>query len=524
MVPATPGPVVAPDGPAATVPAPPSPTHPTGPEPAPAARWAVWWLRLSVLGFVLLSITYVATRSPWWDEGLYADVARQFALHGELRSGAMSEPGTFGHDPLPEMTEHAYWTTPLYPVTLGLWFRAVGDGLVQMRALSLLFGLALLWSWWHVVRQLTGSRTTAHVATGLIALSSHVLWIASIGRMETMSVALLGAGMAAYLHWRERALTRAVAASSALFMLAGLAHPMALVTALGFLAVVLVRDWRRLRIRHVALAAIVALALATPWLLYMMQDVEAFRAQWGANARVRGGGLQDPLRYLLSDLTGRYLHLHFTMLHGINKLRIMELVALVACAAIGLLVPAIRRTRGFRAFLLFAAVSWAALALLDGSRFVQYMAYVFPVYVCVAAVVLTDMTRRSTAWRVAAGVLAAAIIAPGAGGIAIRALRSPYHHDYLPAVAAVRELQRPGVRIVAPSEMGFALGFEGAFVDDMQLRTPADVYVQGELYLTDNPGAWQTRVRETLARDFALVYENPRFRVFARRDAMAREP
>ena len=101
-------------------------------------------LRLSVAAFVVLAAAYAFTRSPWWDEGLYADVANQFAQHGVLRSTLMGPTGTFGAAPLPEMNQHAYWTTPLYPVTMGAWFRLFGTGLLQMRAFSLLCALALL--------------------------------------------------------------------------------------------------------------------------------------------------------------------------------------------------------------------------------------------------------------------------------------------------------------------------------------------------------------------------------------------
>ncbi len=470
-----------------------------------------------------LTLAYAATRAPWWDEGLYADPARNLALHGELRSSVMAPDGTFGTGAtLPRTNERTYWTTPLYPVVLAGWFEAVGVGLLQMRVLSVLLVAGMLGCWWYVVRTWTGSREVAAMAFALMALDSHLLWSASIGRVEALACFLAAAGIAAYVRLRETHLVRAVAAAAGLFAAAALAHPLAAIEGLAFTAVALALDWRRIRPRHVLVVLLVGAAVLAPWVAYVLEDTATFTAQWQANTRGRTGGIVDPLGRLLGDFGRRYLHHHLTALHGVTRLRVVELVALVAALGVAVASPAVRRHRGFRPLALFALVSWAALATLDGTGWVQYFAHVYPAYLALASLAVVALLRGGGVRRAAGLAIAVGLVLPGVGGLLQRVARDPYRNEYLPAVAAVRPYHAAGATIVGGSEFAFALGFDGQLVDDMELRRPADVYIQGELYLTDNPGAWQRRVRATLADEYVRVYRNDRIKVFVRRSLAAR--
>ncbi len=484
----------------------------------PIDRWAQRWAGMAILIFLALTIGYSFARSPWWDEGLYADVANQVAREGQLGSTVMAPVGTFGTDEvLPKMDRYTYWTTPAYPIAVGLWFRAVGTGMVEMRLLSVLFGLLLLGSWWYIVRYLTRSPPLAYAAVGLIALSSHVLWSASIGRPESMSAGLASAAIAVYLRWRERSIGQAAALSAALFALAGLAHPLALVEALACLALVVMLDRKRLRPHHALIVAGIGAVIIAPWVLYVIQDLETFRAQWGANSSARGNALTQPIRYLLTDFADRYVVHHFSVLHGIARLRVAELIGLVACLVVGLSLPRIRRTPGLGMLAALALVSWASLAVLDANRWVQYFAHVFPVYIAAAAVVLVQLARAAMLERAVAVAIAAMLVAPGLGGFVRGIWTNPYRTEYLATVAEVRRHQEPGVRIVGSSELAFALGFDGAFTDDMQMRTQPDLFVAGDMYVLDGSRTWQQRVRQELAADYDLIHENGRFRLFKRR-------
>jgi hypothetical protein len=74
--------------------------------------------------------------------------------------------------------------------------------------------------------------------------------------MEMMTAALGGAGITAFLALREAHFTRAVLVSRSLIVAAGLTHPMAAGYCCGLAALTLYADWKRIRLRHVLVAAV----------------------------------------------------------------------------------------------------------------------------------------------------------------------------------------------------------------------------------------------------------------------------
>ncbi len=476
------------------------------------------WAVGAVLASLVLSVAFSWARAPWWDEGLYADVARQVAENGQLRSTLMGPTGTFGAEPLPHVDARTYWTMPLYPLVIGAVFKAVGVGVLQMRLLSVAWTLVLIAAWAYIAGKLTASRSVGLFALGLIALDSHVLFSASTGRVDPMCVALAALGIAGYLHWRETHLTRAVAAAAALFGAAVLTHQLAVVEGAGFALAVVVLDWRRLRPRHVLAGAAAAGAVLAPWLAYVLEDVATFRAQWGANAGPRTAGLHHPLTALATDLSERYLRYHFTGLQGISRARVLELVALVCCFAIVVAVPAVRRRRGVAVLAVLAVAGWATLAILDGMRWTQYFLHVYPAYLALASVALYTQFGRSRRAALGAAALTTALVMPGVAGVLHRVAQNRYRTDYNRMIAAVKRYNAPGGLVAGGSELAFGLGFDAPLVDDMELRVPARVYVQNEFYHTnDGNSPWQLRVRGELARHYTRVYASPHYQVFVRR-------
>src|SRR5579862_3566986 len=85
--------------------------------------------------YVILSVGNSFARSPWWDEGLFADVAGNFALHGHFGSRVLDPRGYLDYV---EVGRYTYWQFPAYFALLGGWFRVFGEGVVTMRLLSVL--------------------------------------------------------------------------------------------------------------------------------------------------------------------------------------------------------------------------------------------------------------------------------------------------------------------------------------------------------------------------------------------------
>lgn len=479
---------------------------------------------LALLLAAILAVVYAFTREPWWDEGIYADVARQFARTGRLRSSLLGSVGSLGTGDFPGVDQRTYWTMPLHPVVVGLWFRVVGDGMVQTRLLSLAFAAVLVASWGAIVRRLTGSPAVAWIAAAFIAFNKYVLWSVTLGRPEALASGLTVLGAALYLRWREAHLLRAVCVAAALLAAGALAHPLAAVegVALGTVAVVL--DWRRLRPRHLLAAAAVGGAVVSPWLLYIAQDPAMFRAQWTANTRAFGGrsrvaGLSNPLGALASDFVPRYVDQARWGASGSEHVVTVQFVTVFACLAIGVLSPAVRRQQGFRLLALVAAGSWVALAVLDGSRYRQYSLHVYPALVAFGALVVYELASVGRASRVLAGALAVGFTLPGLLWAGSLAWHNVYRRDYLPVVAIVRQQQRAGASVIAGSEFAFELGYDWRrTVDDMEMRRPPDVYVQNDIY---EGFTRKHPVRARLKQDYQVVYANPLYHVYVRRSATA---
>jgi 4-amino-4-deoxy-L-arabinose transferase-like glycosyltransferase len=487
----------------------------------PAPRWLVAAVALALALSVALSIASAVTRAPWWDEGLYADVARQFARFGTMRSTLMGESGSFGFAELPRMNARTYWTTPLYPLTGGVWMRVFGEGLTQIRLLSVAAMLLLVGSWSYVARRLTGSAVIALVVAALLALDSHVLWSGSFFRPEALAAGLAAAAFALYLRLRDERLLWAVCTAAALLAAGALVHPLVLVEALALAAVALRLDWRRLRPLHVAAALGVGLAVLSPWALYILQEPETFRGQWGANMKTvyeasRYDGLLNPIGALWSDLSERWLWHHFTHAKGLARMQFVKLVALTVLLGVALAIPAVRRRRGFGLLGVYALVAWVALAILDTSRYVQYFVHVYPGLLAFSSLALVELARRRMATRLVAAALVVGLVGPGLGSLAIRVTQNSYRNDYLAVVERVRAYQRSGARVVGGSELAFALGFESGFRDDMSMRDPADVYVVNEWY-SEGP-EHSPSLRQRLARDYRVTYKTPRYKVYTRRD------
>src|SRR4051812_35641174 len=89
------------------------------------------------LAFLVLSTAYSFTRSPWWDEGLFADVAVHFRKFGTLGSSVLA---SHSYLDLPEVDRYTYWHFPLYPLSLGTWFHFAPITVQSMRMYSVLWG------------------------------------------------------------------------------------------------------------------------------------------------------------------------------------------------------------------------------------------------------------------------------------------------------------------------------------------------------------------------------------------------
>src|SRR6185437_16024091 len=121
----------------------------------------------ALLVFVALSIGYSYARSPWWDEGLFTDVALNFQNVGHLGSPTL-DPDGYLH--FPGVRQYTYWQFPLYFVALGTWLHGVAATAVGVRLFSVGFGLLYIFSWFLFVRSVTRNENLALLVGAAVAL------------------------------------------------------------------------------------------------------------------------------------------------------------------------------------------------------------------------------------------------------------------------------------------------------------------------------------------------------------------
>jgi len=126
-------------------------------------RWPRAVVLLGLVAYLLATIPHLAVFPPIGeDEPWIAAAPYKLATQGVFGSDLFT--GYYG------MERHLYEHMPLFPLLEAGLFRLFGVGVVQMRALSVVFGLLLLLAVFAVGRQLGGDRVGALAVVVLITL------------------------------------------------------------------------------------------------------------------------------------------------------------------------------------------------------------------------------------------------------------------------------------------------------------------------------------------------------------------
>lgn len=485
----------------------------------PASKTA--WLLAGTLFLIalLLAIGYIVTRSPWWDEGLFADVGLNFRKYGHFGSSVL-DPN--GYLQWPEVHRYTYWQFPMYLVTLGTWFHLVPATIRWMRVLSLLWAGVYLSSWFLLVRAWSRNERLALFVTCVLALDYSVISAASDGRMEMMCAALGYAAMAAYVCLRETRWTAGLIIASLLAAASLFCHPMGIITNVS-LAMLILLDWRKINWRWLWLACVPYAIGAALCALYIMQAPRIFDAQYHAATTYRVRTAFTVIKSIFIDAYQRYWSNFFLLQPGINKVRIVILAFAVVGTFALALDTALRRQLLGRRLLLLVLIAYVGIAAIDNQGFPFYLIYSLPVMTACGAVWVFDRWQQRSFKRFIPAALLAASILIVVAGYSLKISKYDYRQLYQPAVAAAENHRGPGGIIMGGSELGFILGFHSPqLVDDRYLGyfsglTP-DVYVQNQYYYR-MPGPVLTRAwnasRERLKNDYHLVFKNADYRIYA---------
>jgi 4-amino-4-deoxy-L-arabinose transferase-like glycosyltransferase len=454
----------------------------------------------------------IATRTPWWDEGGYADPAVSLVTKGRLGSTVFSE---YTDKYLARVHDYTYWMPPFYPAGVAVAFRALGVGVFSIRIYSFAWGLVALVGWYLVGRRLGGSQAIGLLASAVLAMDFTFLQVSANGRPDTMVLGCGSLGLGAYLVLREKNLGRALLAGWTFGALAVCTHPSGAMLACDLLLLIALLDLRRLRPIHAICALLPFLVLGTIWLSYILQAPEVFRQQWASQigARTITGGSR--ILDTFTDVYRRYFHYYYGRLHGIERLKILALVFYGAGFLGVLLTRRLRSRAGVRAALALAVTNYCVLANLDRPAFPHYMVMVFAPFALICALWIADALENGRALRwIALGLLALSA-GVSVGGHGVKILANGYKNEYLPVLARIKPITDRGGVVVAGSEFAFGVGFRSNLTDDGRLG--ADLAKPPEAIVFNNYDLLESQLGlQAVLAGFQKALQNKSFALYER--------
>jgi 4-amino-4-deoxy-L-arabinose transferase-like glycosyltransferase len=486
-----------------------------------------------VVVYLILAVACARTLMPWCDEAWFAGPAYNLITHGYMGTPVLDPTSGWFIRDLKHIDRYTYWIMPLYPLSEALWFQFFHFGLITVRMYSVFLGLVALAAWFLVVKKITGDTRIGLLTAALLATDFTFLWGAGVGRMDMMCEALGLSGIAAYLWLRQKNLLLAILASHACVAAAALAHPLALGACAGLVALTLYYDWRRIRIAHVAVAAVPYLTGALAWGAYIAKDPALFWAQFSTDAgnRVISGPI---LHWLKLQIDERYLYMFGLAPDtvGLGHLKIVVLAVYAAGLAGALFNRQIRDHERFRPLLLLWLVSMLTMAMVDKEIHPFYLLHFVDPLAAILAVWLCWNWDSRTVPRWALIGLAATLVLVQFTVLGSRIRQNRYRDSFLATTDYLKQHAGPGDRIFGSAELAFELGFEGRVVDDFRLgyRTGKEarfVVLDQNRYQEwipnlqkAEPEAYRS-ILAMLASQYQLVQQNAGYQVYARKLAVA---
>ncbi len=466
-----------------------------------------------------LSIGLALTRRPWCDEGWFACAAYNLDHHGRLAITILDSHG-FPFAPYVEgIHRFTFWVLPGYLLALAGWNKLFGFSLLAMRALSALWSVVALGSWYVIMVRLGRSRALALLAVALIGIDHNFAVSAATGRMDMMCAALGFLAMALYLHLRETNFAAAVWSSSLAAAAAALTHANGALAFLSLLVLAYFLDRGRLRPKWFAAASVPVLVFGAAYFLYVSQDTAAFLSQTAAQTRIphRFYISWNPIAQISAEIANRYdatfgLHASFP-----GSLQAVPLYSFLAAAILAAAVGELRRDRSIWILGILTVFTFYLVSALQNSWY--YLIFVTPFFSAVVAFALRWLWRRGASfrWLVVAYTFAALSLQVAATIPRIR--NNSIANRFNPAMRFVQAHRTNGALIMGSGEIGFWFGFDDPNIDDdtrlgfFSHRRPEYIILDSQY--RDFWFAWfravepatHEYIRKLLINDYRLVYD-----------------
>jgi 4-amino-4-deoxy-L-arabinose transferase-like glycosyltransferase len=392
---------------------------------APGSAASATWKLLPIAALYLaLAAPSAAARVPMSDEGWFGIPAWHLAFQGRLVNPVVVPVRPY-HEGIDRKT---YVSPPLHFLEVAAAFRAAGFGLIQARAVSVLWGLVAVLAGASLVRTATGSSSAGLVAGGLAAVDFGLLSGASQARPDLPCFAAGLAGVALYFSLRVSSLPAALAAGNALVATGGLLHPNGLCAFVFLQAATLALDGRRLRGREILLALAPYAVAAMAWGGYALQDVPTFESQLlNVLARAQTIGEENSMVWL--DVVG--LGSGSLLLKAVRLTPLVLLVVLLAAASWSAVKSP---TPGLRLLVLLAAWNLVFFAFFSPTRRYDYLLFATVPLCLVAGAFLADPSPRPRLRSPVWAVLAAVIVVGSLTRTASRIAGDAYSREWRPVV------------------------------------------------------------------------------------------
>ncbi|HEX4137087.1 MAG TPA: hypothetical protein VHY84_20925 [Bryobacteraceae bacterium] len=489
-------------------------------------RTIVFLLLVSVfsMGLAAFAAYHVA---PYMDEGTFSDASWNLSHHGFMGTTVLETTGTG----LTRLERHTYWVMPLYLVGQAGWMLVVHPSLFGVRLFSVFWIPFSIFALYIFLRRIGCGETAALFAAAFHGLSFVLIDNAKNARPDVMCMALGWLAFAVYATLREKSLALALCAGNALVAVSGLTHPNGILYFAGLWLMVLWLDRSRLRWNHFALAALVYIAGAGLWSIYILQDPTAFVDQLRANSDHRFGvvswstiHLPLPLRLLWGEIHDRYLVV-FGILSPTPASRLKGLVLLTYIAAL-IAVPAtpLRRRRSVRLLMVMLALFFVIQATVN-QKLGFYFVHIEPLYAALVGIAAAAMwPSLNRTWRLA--FVAWFLLITGIQvGFTIEKARSLSTAASQYEIAQFLDSHARQARLIFGSAcLIHSVGYDPRYLDDRYLGVRsgkhADViimadYLQSDLYDTlrqERPEDWN-RISQRLG-EYRLVLTRPGYHVY----------
>jgi 4-amino-4-deoxy-L-arabinose transferase-like glycosyltransferase len=430
--------------------------------------WSTLAFAAVLAGYGVLAGIVALNKLPWCDEGWYGAPALNL-----VKNGSMGTPN-FYYVKLPGIIDYTFWEMPGFILVLAAWFKAVGGGLLQARALTCILGAIVLVLWSLILRRLGANAWERALAMALIATDQFFILDATYARADMQSLVLLSAAIWLYLRYREQSFTKAAVLANVAIAAAALTHPNGGLLGLAAVCALALPDVRRLRWYDLPLCALPYIVGGVLWWLYIRQAPDLFAAQFSANAGGRFNAILSPLESIRDEVSRRYLLAFGLGTHssGTPKLVVLKAAGLLAwiCGVLACLtVRSLRQRHVTRVLLGWLAIGAFYLTFFEGTRTTTYLIWLVPIFSALVALwCVHEWEQRSFRRWPAAAIVALAMAVQGGTSLAKARLQwgmRPFHE-------AVQYLQAQGQArpIVASIEFGYVFGFApGAFYDDVSL-------------------------------------------------------